>query len=189
MKALTIIASLALLVACDSSPTVEAENASVAEVAEKVRAAGGGDVTLRPGKWLTKVTLDEITAPGMPAGMADQMKVTIAGRPGGESCLTEAEVRKPNAGFFAGKNDNCRYDHYKMGGGKIDAKMRCTAGGGTQTMVMSGDYGPEEYHMAMTTRMELGQAAAGAGMGSMAMKMRVEGKRIGDCGAGDAAKG
>ena len=52
-----------------------------------------------------------------------------------------------------------------MGDGKIDAKMRCTAGGGTQLMTMAGDYAPEEYQMAMTTQMDMGKSAAAAGWG------------------------
>ena len=41
MKAAFCLLPLALLAACDSSPTIEAKNASVADVAEKVRDAGG----------------------------------------------------------------------------------------------------------------------------------------------------
>jgi len=187
MKAAVCLLPLALLAACDSSPTIEAKNASVAEVAEKVADAGGPENYLRPGKWLSKATLEELSAPGMPPGIADNMKLSMASKPGTETCMTEADVKKPNADFFAGKSDNCRYDHFKMGDGKIDAKMRCTAGGSTQLMTMAGDYGPNQYQMRMTTQIEPGKAAAT--MGSMTMKMRVEGKRIGDCDAGVAAKG
>jgi hypothetical protein len=183
MKAALSLLPLALLAACDSSPKIEAKNASVAEVAAKVREAGA-DTFLRPGKWLTKATLEEFSMHGMPPGMADNMKMTMASKPGSESCLTEADAKKPNADFFNKQSENCRYDHYTMGGGKIDAKMRCTAGGGTQLMTMAGDYSPDEYHMHMNSQMELGQAAAARGMGAMTMKLRVEGKRIGDCDKG-----
>ena len=188
MKAALCLLPLAALTACDSSPTVEAKNASVAEVAEKVReASAGGDEYLRPGKWLSKATLEELSAPGMPPEIANNMKLTLASKPGSEVCMTKEDARKPNSDFFTGKQaQNCRYDHFKMGDGKIDAKMTCSAGGGTQHMAMAGDYGPNEYHMAMTTSMEMPKSVAAAGMGSMTMKMKVEGKRIGDC---DAAKG
>ena len=53
-----LLMSVLPLAACNSSPTVEAKNASVAEVAEKVEKAGGTDSFLRPGKWLTKATLE-----------------------------------------------------------------------------------------------------------------------------------
>lgn len=184
MKAALCILPVAALAACDSSPKIEAKNASVAEVAEKVRDAGGTDQFLNPGKWLTKATLEELTAPGMPAGIADDMKLKMSAKAGTESCLSEADAKKPRGDFFTGKSENCRYDHYTMGGGKIDAKMHCTAGGGTQLMTMTGDYGPNEYNMRMTTAMDMGRAAAASGMGSMTMKLRVEGKRIGDCDKG-----
>jgi hypothetical protein len=183
MKAALSLLPFAVLAACDSSPTIEAKNASVADVAKQVSDAGGSGNFMRPGKWLSKATLEEMTAPGMPPGIADKMKVTMARQPGTEACMTQADAKKPNADFFAGNNDNCRYDHFKMGDGKIDAKMRCAAGGGTQLMTMAGDYGPDQYHLAMTTQMDRGAGAPGGEMMSMTMKMRVEGKRIGDCDA------
>lgn len=183
MKYAAILLACALpLSGCDSSPEVEAQNASVAEVAKKLDEAGGTGSFLRPGKWLTKATIEELSAPGMPPGIADNMKAMMAKKEGTESCMTEADAKKPNADFFAG-NKNCRYDHFKMGDGVIDAKMRCSAGGGTQVMTMAGDYKPDEYHMAMTTEMDRGAGAPAGGMGSMTMKMRVEGKRVGECDA------
>ena len=179
-----ILLPLLMLAACNSGPTVTATNASVQEVANKVRDAGGADQYIRPGKWLSKATLEELSAPGMPPEMANNMKLTMASKPGTEQCMTKDDVRKPN--FTGTQSENCRYDHFKMGAGKIDARMHCAAGGATQRMTMAGDYGPDEYHMAMTTEMELPKRAAAAGMGSMTMKMRVEGKRIGDCDSGSA---
>ena len=67
-----------------------------------------------------------------------------------------------------------------MGGGKIDARMGCGIGGGTQPTTMTGTYGPETYRMAMTTRGESGQGSA-SGMQGMTMKLELEGKRIGEC--------
>jgi len=183
MRAAICLSALALLAACDSSPTIEAKNASVADVAKQVSDARGAGNFLRPGKWLSKATLEEMSAPGMPAGIADKVKLTMASQPGTEACMTEAEAKKPSADFFGGDKDNCRYDHFKMGDGKIDAQMRCAAGGGTQYMTMAGDYGPDQYQMHMTTRMDRGATAPGGAVMSMTMKMRVEGKRVGDCDA------
>lgn len=168
------------LAACNRAPEISAKNASVEEVANKVADAGGSDSFLRAGKWVTKATIEELSAPGMPAGIADQMKATMANKPGTESCMTEADSKKPKTDFFSG-NKNCRYDHFKMGDGVIDARMRCTAGGGTQVMTMAGDYKPEEYHMRMTTQVQSPAGAPAGAMGSMTMKMRVEGKRVGEC--------
>ena len=105
------------------------------------------------------------------------MKQMGDSKPGTESCMTEADARKPNADFFSG-NKNCRYDHFNMGGGKIDAAMRCTRDKLVQTMTMAGSYSPDRYDMSMTTRMEGGGPQAGT-----TMKMKVEARRVGDCDA------
>lgn len=182
MKHSILFACAALLAGCSTEPEVSARNATVEEVADKVRDAGGGESFLRAGKWVTKATIEEMSAPGMPQGVADEMIAAMAKKPGTESCMTEADVKKPRGDFFGG-NKNCRYDHFNMDGGQIDARMRCTGGGGTQVMTMAGDYKPDEYHMRMTTETERPAGAPAGAMGSITMKMRVEGKRIGECDA------
>ena len=52
--------------ACDSSPKVKADNAKPSEVAQKVRDAVGDKTFVRPGKWLSTVTIQEMTIPGVP---------------------------------------------------------------------------------------------------------------------------
>ena len=181
-----ILLPLILLAACDSGPQVSATNASVAEVAAKVEAARLDSDFIRSGKWLTKANIDELTVPGMPAELAAQMKQRGRDMKGTESCMTEADVRKPGPDFFTG-NKSCRYDHFTMGDGKIDGRMRCTAGGGTQVSTMTGTYGPDVYRMAMTTAMENPSGSPAGGMDGLTMKLSVEGKRIGDCDAATPA--
>ena len=53
-------------------------------------------------------------------------------------------MKKPKEDFFAGKNSECRYDHFTMGGGKIDAMMHCGKEGHGQTMRMAGTYSSDE---------------------------------------------
>ena len=53
------IVPLLFLAACDNSPKVEAENASIEEVAGKVREANGGSaMVVNPGQWLSSVELN-----------------------------------------------------------------------------------------------------------------------------------
>ena len=41
-------------------------------------------------------------------------------------CLTPEQAKRPQGKFFNEQAaNNCRYDHFTMGGGKIDAAMRC----------------------------------------------------------------
>ena len=171
------VAAALLAAGCNSEPQVDAHNASAEEVAEKVRDAGGNEMFVRPGKWESKVIFEEMTMPGMPADMAAQMK-GFAGRVETlQSCLTPEQAKQPKEDFFAGKDKSCRYDHFRMGGGEIDARMNCSAGGMQQVMTMKGNYSPESYQM----RMELAADADSGPAGGMTMKMRVDARRIGEC--------
>ena len=176
------VVPLVMLAACDNSPKVKAENASVAEVANKVREAGGDDaMTVRPGQWESSVELESIDIPGMPPQAAAQMKKTMATvATGHKSCLTEEQARRPKEDFFAGTEGNCRYDKFSMDGGKMTGTMRCTSpqGGGTQLVEFDGTYGPEEYRMRMASTVEGASPA-----GPMKMVMNMTSKRVGDCGA------
>ena len=54
-------------------------------------------------------------------------------------------MKRPKEDFFAGKNNECRYDHFTMGGGKIDAAMHCGGKHGeSQVMQMAGTYSPDK---------------------------------------------
>ncbi len=178
MKNLSLLLPLALLAACDSGPSVKADNAKPSEVAAKVRAAGGGAEFVRPGKWISTVTIQEMNIPGMPPEFAAKMKERMAAAREVESCLTPEQAKKPKEDFFAGVDKSCRYDHFEMDGGKIDATMHCTHGQATQTMTMNGAYSPDHYEMNMASTM----AGAGPQSGT-SMKMKVDAKRVGECDA------
>ena len=172
-----LVLSLAIpLAACGSKPQVNEKNASVEEVADKVRAASNDSGLVKPGKWLSTVTVEQIDMPGMPPQVAAQMKkMMVAKAHTTESCLTREEAKQPQAKFFAG-NDQCRYDHFTMGSGKIDAQMHCSAGGTTQVMQMNGTYSPTQYQMHMKSQTEGGKAGE-----AMTMQMTVDAKRLGQC--------
>lgn len=184
MKIWMILTASALpLAACNNSPEIDETNASVGDVAAKVRAASGDEGFVRPGEWSSKVTIEEMTVPGVPEEIARNMRTAMAERGASDfkSCLTAEDVKQPKGKFFTG-NDQCRYDRFKMGDGQIDAVMRCGGGEGReQVMTMAGTYSPERYEMRMTMTGSGGpQAAAGEGM---TMKMRVESTRVGECSA------
>lgn len=168
-------ASALTLAACDRGPEVHEENASVAKVEKKIADAGGAGSFVLPGRWESKVTIEEMTIPGMSADMSSQMKSFNGRIETDVSCLSEEEARRPKEDFFAGENKNCRYDRFTMAGGKIDAVMKCTAEGATQTMTMQGSYSPNTYNMQMTMQ------GGGENVAGMSMKMRVDAKRVGQC--------
>ena len=79
-----------------------------------------------------------------------------------QNCLTPEDVKRPREDFFAGKNNECRYDHFTMGGGKIDAAMHCGGKHGeSQAMQMAGTYSPESYQMQTSMKMDGGPAPKG----------------------------
>ena len=174
-----LIACVLPLAACSSEPEVDVRNASVEEVMNEVADAGGSDILLRPGKWQTKVTVEDISIPGMPAAAQAQMKdvftrqqnVTV------DHCVTPEQAKRPDGDFFTGKKaDNCRYDRFTMSGGKVDAVMRCTGEQSTEmTMTMSGTYTAESSSARTEMVVDSGDR------GSMTMKARSEARRVGNC--------
>ena len=175
MKQIALLIACAALGACNSDPEVRAENATAEEVADKLEAAGGNDNFVNPGLWRSTVTLEEMTVPGMPAALAEEMRRAQGRAQTNEQCLTPEEAKRPKEDFFGGK-DNCRYERFAMGNGKIDAVMNCSEDGGTQKMTVAGTYSGNTYNMRMTMH----AAEAGKTEG-MAMKMRVDAQRIGEC--------
>ena len=180
MKLIALIACALPLAACNNSPKVDAKNASVAEVAQKVREADIDQSFVRPGRWESKVTVEQFEIPGMPPEMAQRMKSMMAERQehGFVTCLTPEEIKRPKEDFFAGKNKECRYEHFTMGGGKIDAVMRCdNKSGSAPTMQMAGTYSPDAYQMHTSMKM----AAGTGGEKGMSMQMRIDARRVGEC--------
>lgn len=173
------VLGVAALAACNKGPEINVKNASVGEVADKVREASSDGSFVDPGRWETKVSLLDIEVPGMPPQMAQQMKQTMGKLQDNTyaTCLTDADVKKPKEDFFAGKNHNCRYDHFTMSGGKIDAALKCP-GRGSESMAMAitGSYSRDSYEATMA--MDVSGGPRGQGM---KMRSHSESHRVGAC--------
>lgn len=176
MKKLLLLAPLALS-ACNSGPSVEATNASAKEVAEKI-AASGGAISLSPGRWEGKVTITEMEIPGLPPEAAAKMKEGLAKGEVITSCLTPEQAKKPSAEFFARDNKDCRYDHFSMANGRIDARMQCKSGGSTVDATMAGQFSSDSYQMTMTSK---SAGAADQPMSAHKMTMKIDSRRTGEC--------
>jgi len=178
-RRVVLLACIAALAACDKGPEINVKNASVGEVAEKVRDAQAGGMFIKPGRWESKVSVLDVQMPGMPPQMADRIKQTMATvneRDTTATCVSEADAKKPREDFFAGKSKNCRYDHFTMSGGKIDAAMTCSGERGTSmSMTMTGTYSPDHYEGDMAMDM------AGPEGRSMKMKSHSVSNLVGQC--------
>ena len=177
-RAVMIVSACAALAACNSGPNVSATNASTAEVAAKVKAAGLGTSFVSPGRWQTTMTIDDMTMPNTPPQVAAQMKAHMGTGRSFTSCLTPEEAKRPREDFFAKGAGNCRYDRFALGNGKIDAALSCAEDGATRTMTMNGTYSPDSYQMAMTSQ---GGGAGRSPAAGMSLKMHLDAKRTGSC--------
>ena len=177
MNRLFFAAPLTLLVACGNEPEVKMENASVGEVAHEMRKQAAGDEGfVNPGKWQQTVTLLEVDAPGMPPEAKQMMQQAMDRSQVHEVCLTPEQAKNPKEDFFTGADQNCRYEHFNWGGGKIDLKLNCKHPQATQTMAMVGSYQPDNYTLTMTATNH-----GAVPQGEMTMKMKVDAKRVGAC--------
>jgi hypothetical protein len=136
----------------------------------------GGGVSLQPGEWEMKTEVVNVTAEGLPPGMADSMKKTAGSTT--RTCMTPEEAKGPKGDLFAGSQANCKSEGFSWAGGKIKGKTTCTGqgGAGKTVMTMDGSYGAQNIDMTMKSETDLAGKA-------MTMEMRVSGRRVGECSA------
>lgn len=176
MKHYALLLAAALpLAGCNSDPQVTAQNASAEEVARKVEASGASTNVFNPGLWQSTVTLEEMSIPGLPPEAAAQMSGVQGQAQVSEQCLTAEQAKRPKEDFFGGR-DNCRYERFTMGNGKIEAVMNCSEGRTSQKMTMAGTYDSDSYQVQMAMRAE-----GGGETDAMGLKMRIDAKRTGEC--------
>jgi len=164
------------LAACGDEPEVKMENASVSDVAREMGKAGTAKF-LNPGKWQHMVTVLDVDMPGMTPQAKSMMRQAMGQVQKFDHCLTPQQAQKPGEDFFTKADQNCRFDHYEWGDGKIDMKMNCTTPQGSMTMTQTGEYQPDGYSMDSTQLIEGGTGSAGR----ITIKARVEAKRVGEC--------
>ena len=173
-----VAASVLCLTACNKGPTVDLKNADTNQVSKAVTQSGvmTSDSMVQPGLWESKVTVQEMTIPGMPPQYAAKMKQEMAEHRNEASkhCIKPEDVKKPKEDFF-GADKSCRYGHFTMGGGKIDIQMVCKEDETTQTSTMTGTYTPTSYAMDVSSQ------GTGGREGGMSMKMHVDSQRVGEC--------
>src|SRR5437868_11544466 len=174
-----VLASVVALAACNKGPKVDVHNATGNEVAQAVKQSGvmSSETMIEPGLWRSKVTVLEMNIPGIRAQYAAQMKQSMAQHEdrSSEHCVTAEQVKKPKEDFF-GADKSCRYEHFTMGGGKMDIQMVCSQEGSTQTTNMAGTYTPTTYSMDMSSK-----GTGGGEQGGITMKMHVDSQRVGEC--------
>jgi hypothetical protein len=173
------LASVLCLTACNKGPQVNLKNATGNQVARAMKQSGvtQAGFTIQPGEWESKLTIQQMAIPGMPPEMAARMKAQVADNQVHTSreCLTPEQVKQPKADFFTGQDKSCEYQHFTMGGGKIDIQVACKEEDGAAITNMSGAYTPTTYAMDMSSNASNGRQSG------MSMKMHVDARRVGEC--------
>lgn len=176
MRAAIALMSLAFLAACNDGGTVERKNASTAEVAKSVADAG---MKLNPGRWELTMQFKKFEVEGMPPEAKAAMQKMLGETRTFASCLTKEEAEKPDGKFFGQQGEDCKYDTFTMGNGKIDATMTCKGtgedAGNMAKMTLAGTYSPDTYDMTMDMN---GTAPNGK---QMVMQMALTSKHKGEC--------
>jgi len=169
-----LVAAVAL-VGCDSGGGADKDGdgkLSHSEVAAET-AANLPD----PGLYKISVEIEQLTYPGMPEAMTDQMKKSMSANMAVEECLTEADRADAVKQMAQPGTEDCSYSKYDLSGGKIDAAMSCKMpDGGTIAYTMKGTLGSKGVEMVMEGGQQGGDPSAG-----MQMRMRMKSQRVGDC--------
>jgi hypothetical protein len=177
--AISLCGAALLLVGCDKK--AETGPMTAEQVADKM-----DSVKLEPGEWEATQEILDVQMTGLPEGSpAGAMKQMIGQKNTVKHCITPEQAAKPGADFLAAQKDaKCTYANMDMNNGTINGAMTCAAPGNPKAvmkMTLQGTYQPASYAMAMEMQSEGMQP----GMG-MTMKIKSQGKRIGDCPAGSA---
>lgn len=187
MRKLAIGATALLLAACGGDESTEQsaavtgevnlKNASLEEVQKQAQAAGA-PARLQPGQWETRVAISDVNMPGVPPAMAKSLGETMkaAAATTVTNCITPEEAERPQGRVFGGQSDQCRYEKFQMGNGRIDGTLVCEEKdrGGQMTMVTAGTFTATSFAIQNDMEMKGGPQA-------MTMKARVTGKRLGEC--------
>ena len=177
------LAPLLILAACGGA--TDADSDGDGKVSNEEASAAMADVKIQPGEWentveFVSVDMDESKLPPEAKGMIGPMlKAMVGQKTTVKNCITPEEAAKPDANFLSGNdNDECEYDKFVFGGGKMDIAMTCkgkSSGAGDAKVTMKGDFSPTAYTMDMNINTNAAE------MGEMTIKAKSSAKRIGEC--------
>ncbi len=146
---------------------------------EEAARRAAGIAKPQPGKYRASVEIVDVSMPGAPPQVVEQMKQMQArGSQSREFCLTPEQAQKGFAEMVrqANSSEACTFSRFDVKGERIDAEMTCSRPGqGTGRMTMQGT--GRRTSSDITTRMNI-EAPGG---NTMTMTMRSQQQRIGDC--------
>jgi hypothetical protein len=134
-------------------------------------------IPMKAGLWETKFVFADIDVPTL--GKADKQQIMdeVAKSASSQSCLTEAEAKKPGADFFGGNGaEKCVYKAFDVSGQNVSMKLSCGMDSmGSVDMELAGVMGEAEFNYESKVDVRLPM------IGKVAMEGKATGKYLGAC--------
>jgi hypothetical protein len=179
--------ALALLLAGCGGSNADADGdgkISVKEAAAEIERKGGA-MKPKPGQYKGTTELVSLEMPDSPPEVKQMLEGMMGKEPQVmEFCLTKEEADKGFQSLAeASQNDDCSFEKFDIDGGKIDAKMNCSAKDKSKATITLTGKGSET-----SSEMTMVMDAKGPDGKTMKMTMKTSQERIGECKGPDAAK-
>jgi hypothetical protein len=134
-------------------------------------------IPMKAGLWKTNFIFADINVPTLGKAEKQQIMDELAKSASSQSCLTDAEAKKPAADFFVGNGaEKCVYEAFDVSGQNVRMKFSCGMDSmGRVDMELNGVMGKTEfnYDSKVDVRLPI--------VGKVAMQGKANGKYMGDC--------
>lgn len=136
-----------------------------------------GFIPMKVGLWETNFVFADINVPTLGKAEKQQIMNEVAKSTSSQSCLTDAEAKKPAADFFGGNGaEKCVYQAFDVSGQNVRMKLSCGMDSmGIVDMELAGVMGETEfnYDSKIDVRLPI--------VGKVAMQGKAMGKYLGAC--------
>ncbi len=134
-------------------------------------------IPMKAGLWETNFVFADINVPTLGKAEKQQIMNEVAKSTSSQSCLTDAEAKKPAADFFGGNGaEKCVYQAFDVSGQNVRMKLSCGMDSmGIVDMELAGVMGETEfnYDSKIDVRLPI--------VGKVAMQGKAMGKYLGAC--------
>ncbi len=134
-------------------------------------------IPMKAGLWETNFVIADINVSTLGKAQKQQIMDKVSKSTSSQSCLTDAEAKKPAADFFVGNGaEKCVYEAFDVSGQNVRMELSCGMDSmGRVDIELTGVMGKTEfnYDSKVDVRLPI--------VGKVAMQGKANGKYIGDC--------
>ncbi len=165
------------LTACSDDSADRDGDGTVSKEERSAEMASDGFIAMKPGRWETTFTFNDIQVPTLGAKQKQQIMDEMSKGASSVSCLSAEEAKKPGADFFGGDgSDNCTYRTFDMSGQKARLSLTCGMQGmGNVDIDLTGAMDESKFDFDSNVAMRLPM------VGSVKLKGTAVGRYKGAC--------